>query len=298
VSQGTGNGGLFSQPHALAAGAAGVCSALLTLWAMRGMPLGGMLLWLTPFPILAAGFGFGARAALIAVAIASAAVLVSTTPIGLGLFLAMFGLPAALIAATAMQNGRMDLGLPLAVLGIWPVLVLFVLALSITDLEGEMREAVEMGIRRMGVSMPDGMVAQVAQVKAAAAGFWLALVMVGNGVAAQAFVTRQGLALAPTPPLDDLRLPSWYFPLPLIALAAWAAFGGAVALSSLLIILVPVFLLGVVGVHHRLRGRAGRVAFLAGFYLLMLVFLQVMAPLMVGVGLFDQYRRRAAPPQT
>lgn len=298
MSQSTGNGGLFSQPGALAAGAAGACSALLTLWAMRGMPLGGMLLWLTPFPILVAGFGFGARAALVAVAIASAAVLVSTTPVGLALFLAMFGLPAALIAATAMQAGRMDLSLPLVVLGIWPVLVLFVLALSITDLEGEMRQAVEMGVGRMGVSMPDGMVAQIAQVKAAAAGFWLALVMVGNGVAAQAFVTRQGLALSPTPPLDDLRLPSWYFPLPLIAMAAWAAFGGAVALSSMLMILVPVFLLGVVGVHRRLRGRPGRIAFLAGFYLLMLIFLQVMAPLMVGVGLFDQYRRRAAPPQT
>ncbi|MDB5377277.1 MAG: hypothetical protein JWR00_1723, partial [Rubritepida sp.] len=83
-----------------------------------------------------------------------------------------------------------------------------------------------------------------------------------------------------------------------IALAAWLAFGGAVALSSLLILLVPVFLLGVVGVHRRLRGRAGRVAFLAGFYVLMLLFLQIMAPLMVGVGLLDQYRRPSMPPQT
>ena len=39
-------------------------------------------------------------------------------------------------------------------------------------------------------------------------------------------------------------------------------------------------------------------AFLAGFYVLMLLFLQVMAPLMVGLGLFEQYRRRATPPPT
>lgn len=282
----------------LAAGAAGLCSALLTLWAMRGMPVGSLLLWLTPLPIFLAGFAFGARTALIAVAVASVAVLFSTTTLGLALFLAMFGVPTALISVTAMQPARMDLSLPLAVLGLWPVVVLGILAASVTDIEGEMREAVEMGVARMGVSLPDGMVAQIAQVKAAAAGFWMALLMVGNGVAAQRLVTRQGLALHVTPSLDDVRLPGWYFPLPLIALVAWSAFGGAVALSSLLMLLVPVFLLGVVGVHRRLRGRAGRLAFLAGFYVMMLLFLQVMAPLMVGVGLFDQYRRRLTPPTT
>lgn len=298
MSNNTSNGGLFGQPGALAAGAAGVCSALLTLWAVRGMPLGGLLLWLTPLPIFAAGFAFGARPALVAIGIASLVVLFSTTTLGLAVYLAMFGLPAALISVTALQPGRMDLSLPLAVLGLWPVVVLGILAASITDIEGEMREAVEMGVARMGVTLPDGMVAQVAQVKAAAAGFWMALLMIANGAAAQSLVTRRGVALHATPPLDDLHLPNWYFPLPLIALVAWSAFGGAVALSSLLMLLVPVFLLGVVGVHRRLRGRSGRVAFLAGFYVMMLLFLQVMAPLMVGVGLFDQYRRRNAPPTT
>jgi len=298
VSQQTGNGGLLGSPAALAAGAAGVCSALITLWAMRGMPLGGVLLWLAPLPIFAAAFAFGARTAIFAVAIASGAVLLSSTTLGLAVFLAMFGLPAAMITSTALQSGRMDLSLPLALLGLWPVVVLCILAASVSDLEGEMREAVEMGVRRLGVAVPDGMVSQIAQVKAAAAGFWMALLMVGNGIAAQTFVTKRGLALYATPSLDDLRLPVWYLPLPLVALLIWSLLGGAVALSSMIMLLVPVFLLGVVGVHRLLRGRAGRLAFLIGFYLLMLLFLQVMAPLMVGVGLFDQIRRRAAPPQT
>ncbi|MBX9752441.1 MAG: hypothetical protein K5Q68_22825 [Roseococcus sp.] len=298
MSQSTGPGGLFGQPGALAAGAAGLCSALLALWAMRGMPLGGLLLWIAPLPLFLAGFAFGARTAIFAIGIASLAVLFGSTTLGLAVFLAIFGVPVALISGTAVQSGRMDLSLPLAVLGLWPVVVLGILAASVSDLEGEMREAVEMGVRRMGVSLPDGMVSQIAQVKAAAAGFWMALLMLGNGLAAQRFVTQRGLALHATPPLDELRLPNWYLPLPLVALAFWFLVGGAVALSSLLILLVPVFLLGVVGVHRLLRGRPGRLAFLIGFYLLMLLFLQIMAPLMVGVGLYDQIRRRMMPPQT
>ncbi|MDB5413975.1 MAG: hypothetical protein JWR10_2310 [Rubritepida sp.] len=298
MSQASGNGGLLGHPGALAAGAAGVCSALLALWAMRGMPLGGLLLWLTPLPIFAAAFAFGARSALIGVAIASVAVLLSSSTVGLLVFLAMFGVPAALISATAVQSDRLDLSLPLAVIGLWPVVVLVILDLSIPDLEAEMRQAVELGVARMGVALPEGMVDQIALVKAAAAGFWVALLMIGNGMAAQLLLARQGLALHPTPRPEELRLPKWYLPLPLVALALWLVFGGAVALSSLLILLVPVFLLGVVGVHRRLRGRAGRVAFLAGFYVLMLLFLQIMAPLMIGVGLFDQYRRHMMPPTT
>lgn len=301
MSQSTGQqgpGGLFGQPTTLAAAAAGLCSALLALWAMRGLPLGGLLLWIAPLPLFAAAFAFGTRTVVFAIAIASLAVILGSTPLGLAVFLAVFGVPVALISATALQSGRMDLSLPLAVLGLWPVILLGLLAASVSDLEGEMREAVEMGVRRMGMALPEGMVAQIAQVKAAAAGFWMALLMLGNGIAAQRFVSQRGLALHATPPLEALHLPRWYLPLPLVALVLWALVGGAVALSSLLILLVPVFLMGVVGVHRLLRGRPGRLAFLIGFYLLMLLFLQIMAPLMVGVGLYDQFRRRAAPPQT
>ena len=83
-----------------------------------------------------------------------------------------------------------------------------------------------------------------------------------------------------------------------LAFGAWMAVGGAVALSAFLMLLVPLFLLGVVAVHAKLEGRPARMAFLAGFYLLMLVFLQVMGPLMVGLGLYEQIRRRHAPPPT
>jgi hypothetical protein len=299
MSGGTpGPGGLFGRPEALAAAAAGACSAVFALWAMRGLPLGGLLLWAAPLPIFAAGFGFGARSAAYATAVSAAVVVLTSSFLGFVIHLALFSLPAVLIVALAGRGSELELSRPLALLGIWPVLLLLVLAVTIPDLEAEMREAVEQGVQRMGVPMPDTMVAQIAQVKAAAAGFWLALLMLANGWAGYRLAASQGLSPPAVADAADLRLPSWYLPLPLVAGAAWLAFGGAVALSSMLLLLVPLFLMGVVAVHLRLRGRPARKAFLAGFYVLMLLFLQVMAPLMVGLGLFEQYRRRATPPPT
>lgn len=293
---GQAQGGLFGSPASLAAAAAGACSALCMLWALRGLPLGGVLLWATPLPLLLAGLAFGGRTAIYAAAGAGLAMLVFSPILGFAIHLAAFGLPAAVILGLATARGpRLELSAPLAVLGLWPLLVLLILALLVPDLEAEMQQAVEQGIARMGLDLPEGMAAQVAQVKAAAAGFWLAVVMVGNGLLAQSLLRRWGLAGWEALPAEEVRLPGWYLPLPALALGAWLAVGGAVALSALLILLVPLFLVGVLAVHARLRGK---LAFLAGFWVLMLVFLQVMAPLMVGLGLYEQIRRRAAPPPT
>ncbi len=66
----------------------------------------------------------------------------------------------------------------------------------------------------------------------------------------------------------------------------------------LLLLLVPLLVMGVAGVHARAKGRPARVPMLALFYLLLAMFLQVMGPAMVGLGLYDHFRRRApsAPP--
>jgi hypothetical protein len=148
--------------------------------------------------------------------------------------------------------------------------------------------------------MADAMVTQITQVKAAAAGFWLALLMLGNGWAGHRLASRWDLAPppAPAPEAEAIRLPGWYLPLPALAALALLTLGGLVALSAMLLLLVPFFVMGVFAVHVMLRGRKSRPAYLAGFYVLMLLFLQLMAPLMVGLGLFEQYRRRPALPPT
>lgn len=269
---GQAQGGLFGSPASLAAAAAGACSALCMLWGMRGLPLGGVLLWATPLPLMLAGLGFGARAVAYAAAFAALCLLLLSPLLGFAIHVAAFGLPAAILVWFATQGAtrRLELSVPLAVLGLWPLALLLLLAILVPDLEEEMRQAVAMGVARMGLDLPEGMAAQVAQVKAAAAGFWLALVMVGNGLLAQALLRRWGMDGWELPRAEEIRLPGWYLPLPALALGAWLAVGGAVALSALLILLVPLFLAGVLAVHARMRGR---VAILAGFWVLMLVFL-------------------------
>jgi hypothetical protein len=98
-----------------------------------------------------------------------------------------------------LQGPRLTLSVPLALLGLWPLLLLLGLAVFVPDLESAMREAVEQGVQRMGLPMAEGMVAQITQVKAAAAGSWLAVLMLGNGWAGHRLASRWDLAPPPVP---------------------------------------------------------------------------------------------------
>jgi len=121
-----------------------------------------------------------------------------------------------------------------------------------------------------------------------------------NGLAAHRFLERRALARAAAPPVAALRLPGWYPLLPALAFGAWLAApsgNDAVAFSALLLLLLPPFYLGIAGVHWRARGRRARLPLLLAFYILMLVFLQLIAPMMIALGFTDHFRRRrgAAP---
>jgi hypothetical protein len=192
----------------------------------------------------------------------------------------------------------------LALLGLWPVAVLLAAALLLGGgeaLQTAMRAALETTLGRAGFAVPEPMLGQLVRVKAAAIGFLSALALLGNGFAARRFLLRRGGFAVPSPPDPALvRLPGWYPALPALAaglfLAAPAG-ADAVPLSALLLLLVPLLVMGVAGVHARAKGRPARVPMLALFYLLLAMFLQVMGPAMVGLGLYDQFRRRApAPP--
>ncbi|MFN3615904.1 MAG: ABC transporter permease subunit, partial [Rubrimonas sp.] len=103
------------------------------------------------------------RLPMLAPAILSGALLIFIDVIG------DFGLPAALIstAATPPGEGRLALGTPLALLGLWPLVLLLGLAVAVPDIEAAMREAVEAGLSQMGAELPPGMLDQVVQLKAA-----------------------------------------------------------------------------------------------------------------------------------
>ncbi len=296
----------MSDPRLLAAGAAGFAAAAAALWAFRGLPLGTALFCLSSFPLFAAGLGFGPGAAAAAAAVAAALLALLGGAAAAAAFLALFGAPAALLLATGLRGGgAFAPGLPLALLGLWPVAVLLAAALFLSGGEGglqaAMRAALETTLGRAGFAVPEPMLSQLVRVKAAAIGFLSALALLCNGLAARRFLLRRGgVAVPPLPDPAGVRLPGWYPLLPALAaglfLAAPAG-ADAVPVSALLLLLVPLLLMGVAGVHARAKGLSARVPMLALFYLLLAMFLQVMGPALVGLGLYDQFRRPpAAPP--
>jgi Predicted membrane protein (DUF2232) len=309
--QGGGGGGVLANPGLLAAGAAGLAAATLALWAFRGLPGGTALFWATPFPLFAAGLGFGPGSAVAAALLAAGLLAGFGGSVQALAFLALFGIPAPMLLLAGWPRrgggGRFAPGLPLALLGLWPVAVLLLAALLLPGeggLEAAMRGAVETALSRMGGGMgpvPEALVAQLVRVKAAAIGFWTGLALLANAAVALRFLARRGLARVAPPDPAALRLPGWYPALPAVAAVLFLlapAGGDAVALSALLLLLVPLFLLGVAGVHTRARGLRGRAPMLALFYLMLVLFLHMMGPALVGLGLYDQFRRRPAPRQS
>ncbi|NOG70242.1 hypothetical protein HJG45_07650 [Roseicella sp. DB1501] len=311
--QGQGQGqGLSSHPGLLAAGAAGCVSAICALWAMRGLPLGTGIFWLASFPLFAAGLGFGAASAAVAGLLALLLVAISAGGFGAIVYLVLFGAPAPLLVAAAQWSGqwsgpgggRIGLSLPLALLGLWPLAVLFGATVVLADdggLEGALRETLTLSLARLGLPAPEALVDTLVRVKAGAIGFWGAVALLANAGAAIAFLSRRGLLPVPKPDWTAVRLPNWY---PLLPGAAFGLFlaapegGDLVALSALLVLLVPLFLQGLAGVHRRLQGRQGRRPMLVAFYLALVLFLQVIGPGLVALGLYDQFQRRQAPRQS
>ena len=271
------------------------------MWAFRGLPGGTMLFWMAPFPLFAAGLAFGPSAAVVGSLLAVLLLAVVGGGMPVLVFLALFGLPVPLLLLAALRTGQASLGLPLALLGLWPLAMLLLAAVYLADdggLEPAMRRAVELALARLGLPAPEMLVAELVRVKAAAIGFWTSLALLANAAAAERFLARRGLLALPASDWTSARLPKWYPLLPAVAagLLLGAPEGAdAVPLSGLLMLLVPLFLQGCGGVHARLQGRRARLPMLALFYMLMLLFLQVMGPGLVGLGLYDQFWRRPAP---
>ncbi len=296
--------GLLADPRLLAVGAAGCVAALTTLWAVRGLPLGTALFWMAPFPLFAAGLGFGAGAAAASAAVAAALLALLGGVTATLAFVSLFGVPAALLLAAGLRGGAFLPGLPLALLGLWPVAVLLTAALLLAGgegLQGALRGMLEATLDRAGIALPDAVVTQVVRVKAAAIGLLSAVALLCNGFAARRFLLRRGVGVVPAlPDPAALRLPGWYAVLPAVALGGFLAApsdADATPLSALLLLLLPFLVMGVAGVHARAAGRPARLPVLALFYMLLAVFLQILGPAMVGLGFYDQFRRRApAPP--
>ncbi|MCK8785555.1 hypothetical protein M0638_14295 [Roseomonas sp. NAR14] len=300
------------QAGLLAAGAAGLVAAVAALAGFRGLAGGGLLFWLAPFPLLVAGLGFGPPVALLGGAIAVAGVWLLGSGLAALLMLLVFALPAFLLVAMGWRRTpagvRFDAGPPLALLGIWPVLLLLIAAWSAASLEtagglaGVLHALVALGLAQTGLPADPALVALLQQVAPAALGFWLATTLALGALAARRVLRGDLLApggLAPRlePGWRAVRLPAWYLLLPAAAAGLWLAEGepGPVRLSAFLLLLLPLFLQGIAGVHARLQGRNGATAMLVAFYLLLVLFSAPAIVAVTALGLYDQWAARRAP---
>lgn len=286
-------GGLLADPRLLAAGAGGLLSACLALWAFRGLPLGALTFWASPLPLLLAGMGFGTASALIALLVATGALWLAGSIVGVWLFLLGFGIPAVLLVAA--WHGAGALGRPLALLGLLPAAGIVGAALWLADmpggLEGTLRALAESALRRFDMPDSAAFVTDIVRVKAAALGFWLAIALLASAFVAGKLLARAGIA--PAPAWSTARLPGWYVGAPVLALGAWlmAEEGAdAVPLSTLLVLLVPLMLHGLAVMHTRTRGRGERPLLLGAVYLLLVVLFLPASLAVAGFGAYDILR--------
>ena len=291
--------GLLDDPRWLAAAIGGIASAIAALWAMRGLPLGFAAFWLTSLPIFAAGLGFGSLSAFGALCVGTLMVLILASEWPALIYLLGFALPALLMVATGLRGGRLDASAPLALIGIWPALVILLVAVLLADspggFDGALIGSVKQGLARMGIADAGMPVEQLARIMAPAMAGWMVAALIICGIGAQTALTRRGMALAATPLWRETRLPIWYGFLPGAAAVIWlSGMGGdsSLPLALFMVLLLPFFLLGLAAVHRRSAGRTAR-PFMLGVFYAGLVILSVPAAIAVtAFGIFEQWGRR------
>jgi hypothetical protein len=299
---GGGRSGPLADPAWLAAGAAGLASAVLALWAFRQFPFAPVALWLAPLPLFLAGIGFGAGAAVGAMGVAAVAIYAVGSAAGLWIVVVGFAAPVAILTAAAARGG--GLGLPLALLGVLPAAGILAAALWLADspggLEGTLRQLARSGLQRFDIAGHAGLASEIARVKAAAIGFWLALAWMGNAWIAGRLLARVGIA--PAPAWSAARLPGWYLALPAVACLVWLLADGESDAIELSLMLVPLVLHGLAALHTRTIGRGARPMILGAVYVALVILFLPASLAMAGYGAFDLLARPSrnigAPPRS
>lgn len=301
----------------LAAIAAGVLSGLTVLASMLAGIAGIPLIFIALAPTFAVGLSLGLGAALLSLAAAAAASwLGGSLVLGAsgGFYVALnyviaFGLPQAWLMRLALISREGPAGrqwYPSGRLLAWLVglAVAFLAAAEIAfwGSEGGLAGAIhgpelELAVRMVGeirgTPMEESEVAVAASVVASimpamAANSWLVMMLV-NGVLAQAVLARVGRALRPSMALADLELP----------IAMLYLFGGAMALSfapepvgplgtaAVMVISFAYLILGLAVIHALVRRLAARQLILFATYLLLVV-MSWLAILVALLGLVEQ----------
>jgi hypothetical protein len=254
---------------------AGLISSILFLSLSSGLPGMVLLAYFVQLPLLFVGLSLGLAASVIAVAGAILVCALLAGLVGAGLFLLVQAVPAMVVIRQSLlarrTNGAVEWyppGLVLAQLTAVAALGIgaaFVLMLGQPGgLEGAISQFLSAALAELGAveaevtagtgagAEPGGWMFLFPGMMAAS---WLIMVVV-NGVLAQALAVRLGWNRRPTPTLSELELPGWLWPTIGVA-AALALIGdgglGFLGRALLIVLVVPYVFLGLAVIHAAAR---------------------------------------------
>ena len=250
---------------------AGLISSTLFLSLSSGLPGMVLLAYFVQLPLLFIGLSLGLTASVIAVAGAILVCALLAGLVGAGLFLLVQAVPAMVVIRQSLlarrANGALEWyppGLVLAQLTALAAVAIsatFVLMLGQPGgLEGAISDFLSSALAELGAveaevtvgtgggTEPGGWMFLFPGLMAAS---WLIMVVV-NGVLAQALAVRLGWNRRPSPALSELELPGWLWPTIGIA-AALAVIGdgglGFLGRALLIVLVVPYVFLGLAVIH-------------------------------------------------
>lgn len=297
------------------AAAGGLASGICFLATLVDLPAVLILAYLAMLPVCAVGLGWGVKEAAISAAIAMAAVgAVASLSFGFVYGLAHGG-PAVMAVWLALRsrpnaNGQ-ALWYPIGPLVSWLAVYAcgsFTL-LALLGGDSGVTEAMAQIETIMTSVLPVNENPQVAALVKVIAGYfpaivitsWLVMALV-NLVLAQGVLERFGHNLRPKPKLSMIELPGWFSAvtagaaaLALLTRLAELDTAGFIARNTALGFLVPHFFVGLAVVHVWARQWPAKLAILAGFYLLLLMFGWLAFVAAAGLGFMEQWlflRRR------
>lgn len=304
----------------VSAAAGGVVCAVFYLSAALGN-LGALILsCLAPLPLLAAGLGGGFRAAALASTVALAIVTLAFASVPDGAvwaiaFALTYLVPVLLVVGQALRsrpgrNGGTEwcpAAPPIMVLTAYGVVLVVgvMVAVSLTGLGAQEAAAARQEIGdALTLVLPAGSNGEAKRLVPVIQRFLpglLAVVplvmVVVNAALAQGALMRFGWNRRPAMAMASLALPRWAVLAPVAALAVAAVPGPAreVAANAVVVLALPFFLAGLSVVHAFASTRKGGPLALVAFYSFLLVFQGLLAPLIIGMGVIEQWaglRRR------
>lgn len=290
-------------------------SGLLFLSLITGTAAGPLIAYFVQLPLLFCGLALGLGPATLASAGAVIVMLAAGGLIAAGVFVVVEVAPALLLVRQAMlwrqdegpvewyPAGRVlaDLVLVTASLALLGLLWLGAGEGGVAGLFDRIVAGLPADIPRTGpIAQAHALLVRWAEwVPGIVAGSWV-LMTILNAILAQALAVRAGRARRPSPLMATLEAPGWCAA-PLALGATGAALGSgslqAAAIVVLILFALPFLFQGLAVVHTLARRRGGSSLPLVVFYVLLVVFSWPLAPILVLLGLAEEWaglRRRIA----